>query len=745
VSRSDYSKTATYLRSLFGDGEGLLILWRLRDKKAEWVRYPREREHAAKLIADWTRAKHDTYVCMSLQHDPSQLDLPRTRGTAAGARAIGCIWADIDVRDANAHKSASLPASVEEALAALGEFPAVPTAIVNSGHGLYALWCLREPWMFDAPGERERAERLLRDFQAALRTLWARRGWQLDATHDLARLLRPVGAMNFKVPDNPKPVVLLPHRGPRYNVSELEELADSLEKTYASATASGTGPVATGAPGGIIPEGARNSTLTSLAGTLRRRGVEGAALEQALLAINREQCRPPLPEDEVRAIAKSVSRYPLPVPAGTEEDDATEITTVPWPDPPAPEAFHGLAGDIVRAIEPHTEADPVALLVQFLVAFGNAVGRGPHFVAEADRHGLNLFACLVGATAKGRKGSSWGHIRRLLEAVDPTWTKDHVASGLSSGEGLIWAVRDPIERREPVKERGRTTGYETVLVDAGVEDKRLLVIEGEFASVLRILQREGNTLSPIIRNSWDSGNLRSLTKNSPAVASGAHISIIGHVTKGELLRYLENTEAGNGFANRFLWVCVRRSKCLPEGGNIDEVNFAPLVARLAEALGFAGGAGELKRDEEAREVWHAVYPELSAGKPGLLGAVLARGEAQVMRLACIYALLDLSPVVRPEHLLAALALWEYVEASARFIFGDALGDPVADTILDALKKSANGLTRTEISALFDRNQSSKSITRALTDLLAAGLVERKTVPPEGDRKKPIEVWRAVRQ
>lgn len=337
MSRSDYS-TAAYLKGLFGDAEGLLVLWRRRDKKAEWLRYPRDREHAAKLITTWTAARHDVYICMSLQHDPSQLDLPRTRGTAAGARAIGCIWADIDIRDANAHKSASLPASEEEALAALGEFPAAPTAIVSSGHGLYALWCFREPWLFDAPGERERAEKLLRDFQAALRTFWARRGWQLDATHDLARLLRPVGAMNFKVPADPKPVVLLEHRGPRYNISELEELADSLEKTYASANTSGTSPVAAGAPGGVIPEGARNSTLTSLAGTLRRRGVEGAALEQALLAINREQCKPPLPEDEVRAIAKSVSRYPAPAPAPVQAEGpltltAAELLARDFPDP----------------------------------------------------------------------------------------------------------------------------------------------------------------------------------------------------------------------------------------------------------------------------------------------------------------------------------------------------------------------------------------------------------------------------
>ena len=75
--------------------------------------------------------------------------------------------------------------------------------------------------------------------------------------------------------------------------------------------------------------------------------------------------------------------------------------------------------------------------------------------------------------------------------------------------------------------------------------------ESEFASVLRVSGRDGNTLSPVMRNAWDSGNLRILTKNNPVQASEAHISIIGHITRDELLRYMDNTEAANGFANRF--------------------------------------------------------------------------------------------------------------------------------------------------------------------------------------------------
>ena len=88
--------------------------------------------------------------------------------------------------------------------------------------------------------------------------------------------------------------------------------------------------------------------------------------------------------------------------------------------------------------------------------------------------------------------------------------------------------------------------------------KRLAVAEGEFANVLKVMAREGNTLSPVLRSAWDYGNLRSMTKNSEARATGAHISIIGHITKDELRRLLTETEQANGFGNRFLWLAVRR-------------------------------------------------------------------------------------------------------------------------------------------------------------------------------------------
>ena len=91
----------------------------------------------------------------------------------------------------------------------------------------------------------------------------------------------------------------------------------------------------------------------------------------------------------------------------------------------------------------------------------------------------------------------------LLSAQDETWRHSCIQSGLSSGEGLIWAVRDAIFKTERAKEKGVVCDYQEVKVDAGVTDKRLLVIESEFASTLKVMAREGNTLSATIRQAWD--------------------------------------------------------------------------------------------------------------------------------------------------------------------------------------------------------------------------------------------------
>lgn len=453
------------------------------------------------------------------------------------------------------------------------------------------------------------------------------------------------------------------------------------------------------------------------------------------------------PEDMERAAVRALLEIPEPAlvtkPNGKPADAEAKTDSGPtWPAPLAPEAFHGLAGEVARAIEPHSEADPAALLVQFLVGFGNMAGRNAHAVAGADRHYENLFCVLVGESSRGRKGSAWSAIRHLLAASDSHWAEKRCESGLSSGEGVVWAVRDPIEEREPIRDRNtkRVTAYETVVTDQGEADKRLMVVEPEFASVLRVGERDGNTLTAVLRQAWDAGNISTLTKNRKARATNAHISLIGHITKTELLKYLSSTEAANGFGNRFLWVCVRRSKLLPEGGQLHTVDFAPIIRHLDQAVRFARTAGELRRDEEARELWCEVYPRLTQDRLGLFGAVTSRAEALVLRLSLLYAVLDGCPEIRVPHLAAALEVWRYCEDSARFIFGDALGDQTADAILEALRSRPEGMTRTDIRDLFDRHKSTSEIGRALAILKANGMIRSQSERTGG---RPMERWYAV--
>jgi hypothetical protein len=387
------------------------------------------------------------------------------------------------------------------------------------------------------------------------------------------------------------------------------------------------------------------------------------------------------------------------------------------------EAYHGLAGQIARKIEPHTEADPVALLVQTLVLFGNAIGRSAYYCADGARHHANLFAVMVGRSSKGRKGTSFARVAEFFNRVDPHWMEHRQAGGLSSGEGIIAAVHDP-------EEEGCADGS---------QDKRLLVVESEFAQPLRVMRREGNTLSTQLRQAWDTGNLRVLTKNNPLKATGAHISIVGHITLDELRLDLRSIEAANGFANRFLWCCVQRSKFLPDGGSVGDT--AAEVLALRSALEFGRGCGEMQRGKDARELWHAVYERLSADAPGIVGNVTSRAEAQTLRLAMVYALLDGSHIIRAAHLRAALRLWNYCAASARYIFGDTLANPTAQRIWAALKAAPDGMTRTEINEqVFHRNAKPTEIETAFEHLEEGGLARRQSVPTGG---RPAERWHAL--
>jgi hypothetical protein len=384
------------------------------------------------------------------------------------------------------------------------------------------------------------------------------------------------------------------------------------------------------------------------------------------------------------------------------------------------DALYGVAGMAVRALAPHTEAHPAAILLQLLAAFGNAVGPAPHCMVDATRHGLNLFLVLVGESSKARKGTSWNQIRRLFAEVDHPWVAERVTPARLTPAAHIYALRD----QQPVT------------------DRRLLAVSEEFAAVLHSLRRNKGHLSPLLRCAWDSGDLRSLDGRLPIQATGTHISLIAHITRRELTENLHPTEAHNGFANRCLWTGVQRSQCLPEGGNLDAHELSAVATELRRALDWVGDAHtiRLSRDEQARTLWNDCYPVLSQVHPGLYGAATSRAEAQVLRLSAIYSVLDCSSSIRLPHLQAALAVWDYCSASASLFFGISTGDHNADRILEAVNASPNGLSRTQMSALFHGHLSSDRIEAALEQLVSLGAIQQISQPSAG---RPSTLWSAT--
>lgn len=404
-----------------------------------------------------------------------------------------------------------------------------------------------------------------------------------------------------------------------------------------------------------------------------------------------------------------------------------------------PEALYGLPGDLVRAIQPHTESHPAAVLASFLSGAGCLIGPGPHVYRDGAQHTCNEFICLVGTTGSGRKGTATRRTNEVFLYADNnnrnkniayaspkeivSFWQNRIVGGLGSGEALVRAVSERDER-----------------IDVDDLDRRRLVFESEFSKALKVMRREGSTLSENLRDAWDGEVLANRVKGQTLTGKG-HVSVLGHVTFTELMEHMGSTQLWNGFANRFLWFCTRRVQLLPFGGG--KAPLAPIVSAFHRVLDFSQQVGEMEFDEPCKTLWDqgGLYKALTERPPGLLGAVTTRAEAHVTRLALLYAVLDLSREIHLGHLLAGLAVWDYSERSCAHIFGTSTGDDYADTLLELLAEiHPGGLTRTELRDRFARNAPPGRIPRALEMLQEVGKIESVSTKTGG---RPAEYWRLV--
>jgi hypothetical protein len=397
-----------------------------------------------------------------------------------------------------------------------------------------------------------------------------------------------------------------------------------------------------------------------------------------------------------------------------------------------PKALHGLAGQMVRLLDPYTEADPAAVLFCLLAYAGCMFGRGPHLEA-AGSHPGRVWPILTGSTSAGAKGTAMTAVSRLFHAIQEgnPFLTERVHTGLSSSEGLIKLVRDM--QGDPEDEKH---------FDPGVRDKRTLILEAEFASVLGRARREGNTISATLRDAYDGGRLQTIVTRNPMVATEHHITVLANITPDELVERLAAVDVANGFANRFLVVYSERSKLLPDPGFPDEDERMDVAARFQTVLDRAADVRRMTRTEAAGVLWAREYisrhsRKLPPGSP--VEAMFARWHAHAARLSVVYALLDGSPVIDVPHLEAALAAWDYVEASVLALFNNPDSDHDLGRVMEYINEQPGvGVTRTQISKeVFQRNRSKKELDELFRKLLATGRYQVARVPRTGPDGQPL--------
>ena len=405
-----------------------------------------------------------------------------------------------------------------------------------------------------------------------------------------------------------------------------------------------------------------------------------------------------------------------------EDDQPDHHRNAPRPDPAC---LYGLVGDVARAGSATTEANPYAIALNFMAYLSASIGRGAFTYIGNTRHHARIYTLHVGRTGRGRKGDAVSLTHRInmaIRAIDETLSPQVHSGGLSTREGLALMIHD-----------GWTEGKTEV---EPVHDKRLLVIESEFANVLQQGKRDGNTLSSALRDAWDGVSIKPATKGRPRVwASDPHICLSGAVTPGELHGLMASRELTNGFANRFLVIWAERTSMLPFPRATPQHEVDEIAQRVIEVIRFAGGdrfaetdAKQIGLSAAAKARFAALYTselnDESAGEK--VTALLERRAPVLRRLAMLFALCDLTDEVDVQHIEAALAWVRYWTESVTFIFSNAAEEVVTAEVNDTAQKILDFLTsrpratRSQLSKeCFGGHQSKARIDAALDELLTA--------------------------
>jgi hypothetical protein len=416
-------------------------------------------------------------------------------------------------------------------------------------------------------------------------------------------------------------------------------------------------------------------------------------------------------------------------------------------DLPAPRlgvaAYHGPVGDLLRLVEPQTEAHQAAVGAILLTKIGAIIGRRATVHVGEHHHHANLFTLIVGETSTGAKGSADSVVDRFLEDVDLSFYERHVVSGFGSGEALISTFRDlrPTE------------------IDKGElpREKRRVIDEPEFSRVLRVAHKEGSILGQVVRQGFDYKPIQHrTTTHGTYIATGHHLSVVGSITPNELEACVSDLDVNNGLLNRFIFVHSQLSQLLPFGGYIDPGERQGIAKQVAAAMDWLATPADDDLDGHGHgpvhyfisddgsplaRLWQPWYERVRPGRADDETALAKRHHVIAARIANIYAVLDQANELEPKHLEAGMAWTQYSLDSTRYFFGEVLAGKAGELLAAIRRAGDKGLDGTGQQAVFSNHLSADEARKLRHDLEHHGLIVTVPVPGAGpNRKVSFAIW-----
>lgn len=451
--------------------------------------------------------------------------------------------------------------------------------------------------------------------------------------------------------------------------------------------------------------------------------------------------RPPAADTPSPAIDRAIGESPHDV-----TPDASTHRNAPHPQRTC---LHGLIGEVACAGSEGTETNPYAIAANFIAYMSCAIGRGVYLPIGNTWHHTRIFCLHIGRSGRGRKGDAIQLVLRIdqaLRELDDRFAPQIHRGGLSSREGLVALMHD-----------GYRQGKQDI---PAVDDKRLWVVESEFANILHQGRREGNTLSAALRDCWDGVSLKPATKSNRLYASHPHVCLSGAISPSELTEMMTARELTNGFANRFLMIWAERSQILPFPKATPQATVDALARKVIDILEFAKAdrydrRDSLRMDLSAQAQWR--YAQLYRTElnedlgNNVVNAMLERRAPMLLRLAMLFALTELQTRIDVPHIDAAMAWMQYATASVRYVFVSAAEDAKMAQALDLSNRVLSFLhergqaTRSQINAECFRGKVSKALLDASLEQLLASTPPKITLEwagrSDGAPGAPLRVYR----